>query len=125
MTGNWMGMDDPHITTPLERHQHLQAWLGRVGAFGSLAVTIVTPSDSLYLVPMSVEQLEIEVSQLPADELRRLQEVIALELQKREASPTSDISQFAGSLRGTVTYMPGWDEPEPLEMWEALRDAPS
>lgn len=30
--------------------------------------------------------------------------------------------QFLGCMRGTVIFHPGWDDPLPLEMWDAYRD---
>ena len=47
-------------------------------------------------------------------------EVIA-EVGPPERSQEPDPKQWLGSLRGTVTYHPGWDQSEDAEQWEANR----
>jgi hypothetical protein len=37
------------------------------------------------------------------------------------AAEIPDPKQWLGSLRGTVTYHPGWDQPEDPDQWEANR----
>jgi hypothetical protein len=34
---------------------------------------------------------------------------------------TTDAKEWLGSLRGTVTYQKGWDQPEAADQWEANR----
>ena len=36
-----------------------------------------------------------------------------------QVPPPLDVAAFAGCLRGTVTYLPGWDEPLGDGDWEA------
>jgi antitoxin (DNA-binding transcriptional repressor) of toxin-antitoxin stability system len=38
-----------------------------------------------------------------------------------EADKIDTPAEWLGSLRGTVKYQPGWDAPEPEELWEANR----
>jgi antitoxin (DNA-binding transcriptional repressor) of toxin-antitoxin stability system len=35
--------------------------------------------------------------------------------------PKASLQEFVGSLKGTVTYSPGWDAPLGPEDWEACR----
>ena len=35
------------------------------------------------------------------------------------------MAEYMGCMRNVTVLKPGWDEDEPLEMWEALRDDPS
>ena len=72
---------------------------------------------------MSVAEMKAELPKLTAKELVELE--IAVELAKVAVQPPVRPSDYFGCLRGTVTFKPGWDEDEPLEMWEALRDDPS
>jgi hypothetical protein len=72
---------------------------------------------------MSVAEIKAELPKLTAKELVELE--IALELAKSAVRPPVTPADYFGCLRGTVTFKPGWDEDEPLEMWEALRDDPS
>ena len=72
---------------------------------------------------MSVAEIKAELPKLTAKELVELE--MAVELAKATVQPPVKPSDYFGCLRGTVTFKPGWDEDEPLEMWEALRDDPS
>jgi hypothetical protein len=47
-------------------------------------------------------------------------EVIA-EVGPPETLKDPDPKEWLGSLRGTVTYLPGWDQPEEADSWEANR----
>jgi hypothetical protein len=38
-----------------------------------------------------------------------------------EAEKQPDPREWVGSLRGTVTYQAGWDQPEDPGLWEASR----
>lgn len=38
-----------------------------------------------------------------------------------EADKIDTPAEWLGCLRGTVTYRPGWDEPEQDDLWEANR----
>jgi hypothetical protein len=40
------------------------------------------------------------------------------------ATKPGTLAEYWDLLRGTVILKPGWDEDEPLEIWEALRDTP-
>ena len=64
-------------------------------------------------------EIKRELPKLTAAELLELED--ALELAKACAQP----SDYLGCLRGAVIFKPGWDEDEPFEAWEALRDDPS
>ena len=69
---------------------------------------------------MSVAELKAEILKLPLEEKKELHDA----LEKALATPDKpvDMSQCLGSMRGTAVLKPGWDEDEPLEDWEALRD---
>lgn len=75
---------------------------------------------------MSLAQIEAEIPQLTADELRELDRVLQATLQEDSATePRPDISQWLGSLAGTIKFGPGWDDPLPLEDWELGRLYPA
>ncbi len=42
---------------------------------------------------------------------------------KKQGKPKKN--PFMGCLKGTVTYLPGWDEPLDPKMWEAVVDVSS
>ena len=74
---------------------------------------------------MSLAEMQEKVAELSREELETLRDAVDQRLSKSEKpQPPQNPLQFMGSLRGTITYAPGWDEPEPLETWEAYRDTP-
>jgi hypothetical protein len=72
---------------------------------------------------MSIAELKAEIAKLsPAEkiELRDALETAVAETEKPPAKATQ-----LGCMEGTAILKPGWDQDEPLEDWEVLRDDPS
>jgi hypothetical protein len=69
---------------------------------------------------MSIGEIKAEIQKLTPEEKKELRD--ALEAAMTAPQKSADMSDYIGSLRGTVIFKPGWDEDEPLEDWEALRD---
>jgi hypothetical protein len=78
------------------------------------------PLDLCYLSPMSVAEIKAEILKLTPEEKKELHDALAASL----ATPDQpiDVSQYLGCMRGTAVLKPGWDNDEPLEAWDALRD---
>ena len=72
---------------------------------------------------MSVAEMKAELTKLTAAELVELE--VALQRIKSGSVPQADMAQVVDSLIGAMKFGPGWDEPLPLEDWDALRDNPS
>lgn len=72
---------------------------------------------------MSLAELKSELQKLTPAELEEIGATVQGLL-----GPQGAVGQFAkpsdsfGCGRGLMILKPGWDEDEPLEMWEALRD---
>ncbi len=71
---------------------------------------------------MSLAEITAEVGQLSAAELEMLHAAVQAEIAKKQANGDVDMSKYAGCTRGMMQFNPGWDDPEPLEQWNALRD---
>ena len=71
---------------------------------------------------MSLTEIKSEIEKLSPAEKAQLKE--ALEADFAKAQNATDASGILGCMKGTIVFHPGWDEDEPLEMWEALRDNP-
>jgi hypothetical protein len=69
---------------------------------------------------MSIAEIKAEIEKLTPEQKKELHE--ALEAATSPPEKAAVISDYLGSLRGTVIFHPGWDEDEPLEDWEVLRD---
>ena len=69
---------------------------------------------------MSVAEIKAEIQKLTPEEKKELHDALEAVLSAQEKP--ADASQFVGSLKDTVIFHPGWDEDEPFEDWEALRD---
>ncbi len=67
--------------------------------------------------------LEAKLPLLSPAELQQLRQSIDDALkQEAAAQPTrAELNTWLGSLRGTVKFGPGWEDPLPAEDWEALR----
>jgi hypothetical protein len=70
---------------------------------------------------MSIAELKAEIEKLTPAEKKELRDALEAEISAPEKASTT-MAEYLGSLRGTVILKPGWDEDEPLEDWEALRD---
>jgi hypothetical protein len=69
---------------------------------------------------MSVAEIKAEIQKLSPEEKAQLKEVLEADL---TAGPSpADASSILGCMKGTAILKPGWDEDEPIEIWEALRD---
>ena len=71
---------------------------------------------------MSLAELKAEISSLSAEELKALRAAVDTEVAKKESAAPVDMGQFLGCTRGMMKFNPGWEDDEPSEMWEALRD---
>ena len=71
---------------------------------------------------MSITEIKAEIQKLSPAEKAELK--AALEAEIDAGTTSADPSSILGCMRGTVIFHPGWDEDEPIEMWEALRDDP-
>ncbi len=71
---------------------------------------------------MSLTELKSEIAQLSAADLEALRSAIEAELLKKEPQEPADFAEYAATLRGMMKLNPGWDDPEPLEQWNAERD---
>lgn len=69
---------------------------------------------------MSLAEIKAEIAKLTPEQKKELRD--ALEAATTPPEKGTVISDYLGALRGTVIFHPGWDEDEPLEDWEALRD---
>ena len=69
---------------------------------------------------MSIAEIKAEISKLTPEEKKELHD--ALEAALATPSKPVDLWQYIGCMKGTAVLKPGWDEDEPLEDWEALRD---
>jgi hypothetical protein len=69
---------------------------------------------------MSIAEIKAEIEKLTPEEKKELRD--ALETAIAAPQKAADMSEYLGSLRETAVLKPGWDEDEPLEDWEALRD---
>ena len=70
---------------------------------------------------MSVAEIKAELPSLTPAEFAELE----LAVQQVKAAPPPALGEpmrsFFGCARGTVTFLPGWDEPD-TELWAALKD---
>jgi len=73
---------------------------------------------------MSVAEIKAELLRLTPAELIDLEAALQ-RLKTAAPAAAPDMSQFVDSLAGVMKFGPGWDDPLPLEDWEALRDDPS
>ncbi len=74
---------------------------------------------------MSFAELQEEVAKLPREQKELLREDIDRDLQQKPPTNLPGLSRFIGWADGMVTFRDDWEEDEPLEMWEALRDEPT
>ena len=70
---------------------------------------------------MSLTELKTEIAQLSRAELEALRSTIDSELTKKQTSQIVNFAEYAGCARGMMKFNPGWDDPEPIEQWNALR----
>lgn len=71
---------------------------------------------------MSITEIKAEIQKLSPEEKAELKAVLEAEMEAGTAP--AHPSSILGCMKGTVIFHPGWDEDEPIEMWEALRDDP-
>ncbi len=71
---------------------------------------------------MSLAEIESEMSRLSPAELQRLRALVEIAL---AGGSSPEPAQMLGCTRGLMTFNSGWDDPEPLESWDALREEPS
>jgi hypothetical protein len=69
---------------------------------------------------MSVAEIKAEILKLTPQEQKEIREALERAMSAQEQA--ADASQLVGSLKDTVVFHPGWDEDEPPEDWEALRE---
>lgn len=70
---------------------------------------------------MSVAEIKSELTKLSPAQLAEVE--AALQQLKDTGSDTGrPLAESFGCARGTITFLPGWDEPEPPETWHAMRD---
>jgi hypothetical protein len=69
---------------------------------------------------MSLSEIKTEILKLSAEQKAELKAVLEADLAASEAPANS--TGILGCMKGTIVFHPGWDEDEPLEIWEALRD---
>ena len=70
---------------------------------------------------MSVAEIKAEIEKLTPEEKEQLRDALEAEISVPPKEPTT-MEEYLGSLRGNTILKPGWDDDEPLEDWEALRD---
>lgn len=73
---------------------------------------------------MSIAEIKAEIEKLTPEEKKELHDALEAAMSAPQKEPTT-MSEYLESLKGTAILKPGWDEDEPLEDWEALRDDPS
>jgi hypothetical protein len=78
-------------------------------------------ADSCIFDLMSVAEIKAEIEKLTLEEKKELHDALESALMASQKPPTT-MSEYMGSMRDTAVLKPGWDEDEPLEDWEALRD---
>ena len=69
---------------------------------------------------MSVAEIKAEIQKLTPEEKKELRNALEAALSAPE-KPTT-MAEYLGCLKRATILKPGWDEDEPLEDWEALRD---
>lgn len=69
---------------------------------------------------MSLAELKAEIAKLSPEDKQQLRE--ALDVDQTTAAETQTMAEYLGCARGMMKFNPGWDDPEPLEDWNALRD---
>jgi hypothetical protein len=70
---------------------------------------------------MSLAELQAELQTLTPVQLAKVESTIR-QMKVEVGGQSPNWAEFFGCARGTVTFRPGWDENEPLEMWHAMRD---
>jgi hypothetical protein len=70
---------------------------------------------------MSVAEIKAEIEKLTPEKKKQLRDALEAEISVPPQEPTT-MEEYLGSLRGTTILKPGWDDDEPLEDREALRD---
>ena len=73
---------------------------------------------------MSVAEIKAELPKLTPTERAEV-EALLQQLKQPMPVPVSALTAYMGCMRDFTVLKPGWDEDEPLEIWEALRDDPS
>lgn len=71
---------------------------------------------------MSVAEIKAELQSLSPGELAEVEQALQKLKQGEPIAPPADPKQFFGSLEGVMKFGPGWDQPEPAETWNAMRD---
>ena len=74
----------------------------------------------MYFHVRSVAEIKAEIQKLTPEEKKELRNALEAALSAPE-KPTT-MAEYLGCLKGATILKPGWDEDEPLEDWEALRD---
>jgi hypothetical protein len=70
---------------------------------------------------MSVAEIKSELAKLSAAQLAEIDATVQA-LKGAVTEVSRPLSESFGCARGTITFLPGWDEPEPPETWNAMRD---
>jgi hypothetical protein len=70
---------------------------------------------------MSLAEIKAEIEKLTPEEKKQLRDALEADMGTPTKEPGT-MAEYLGSLKGTTILKPGWDEDEPLEDWEALRD---
>ena len=70
---------------------------------------------------MSLAELKSELKKLTPAEIAEIEAALQ-QMKTGDDVGGRPLSEFFGCARGMMIFHPGWDEDEPLGMWEALRD---
>lgn len=70
---------------------------------------------------MSIAEMKAELPSLSPVELAELETAVQQAKQGNSPDAGEPLSTFFGCARGTMKFLPGWDEPD-TELWNALKD---
>jgi len=70
---------------------------------------------------MSVAEIKAELPTLSPTELAELEQAVQQAKQGPLPETGEPLSSYFGCARGTIRFLPGWDEPD-TELWDALKD---
>lgn len=71
---------------------------------------------------MSLAELKAELKNLTPAELTEMEQALQQIKSGQHLTTSSGSAKIFGSLEGVMKFNPGWDQPEPADTWNAMRD---
>ena len=80
-------------------------------------------SDFRHIQIVSIAEIQSELKKLSPAELAVV-ETLMQQIKTEQSFPIPPVTmeKFMGCTQGMMTLHSGWDEPEPPEIWDAMRD---